>query len=223
MSLKGTSVARQGFWSVPERWPGETLFIIGGGPSVLGQPVERLEGRRVMVVNTSFRIAPWADYLVFSDTKWWDEYRSEVKRVFRGEVINVSPKPYPDCEQLRMRRCPNVCHMTTERDLIMVQYTSMSPALMIGARLVGNGRIVTVGVDQQNGPDGRMHHHAAYPWRIVMAWNEQSKELQACSAMIMTWGLSQIINASPGSAFKQWPITSLTEYLQTEQPLAKAS
>jgi hypothetical protein len=31
-------------WSVPCEWPGETAFVVGGGPSVLGQEAAHLVG-----------------------------------------------------------------------------------------------------------------------------------------------------------------------------------
>ena len=55
------------FWSVPREWPGETAFIVGGGPSVLGQDLDALRGRRVIVINSSVYAVPGADFLFFDD------------------------------------------------------------------------------------------------------------------------------------------------------------
>lgn len=54
-------------------WSGETCAIVASGPSVDREVVESLKGNcRVVVVNNSFNLAPWADMLYAADGKWWD-------------------------------------------------------------------------------------------------------------------------------------------------------
>lgn len=43
------------------------------------------------MINTSFRMAPWADVLHACDGRWWDAYGAEVKEVFRGERWTCDP------------------------------------------------------------------------------------------------------------------------------------
>ena len=76
------------FWSVPREWPRQTAFIVCGGPSVLGQNLELLRGRNVIVINSSVYAVPWADYLYFGDWRWWneDENRAAVARFAAASV-----------------------------------------------------------------------------------------------------------------------------------------
>ena len=64
---------------------------IASGPSLTVEDVEMVRGWRasasdrfVVVANTSFRIAPWADFQFAMDDKWWRVYRDEFKRSFKG-------------------------------------------------------------------------------------------------------------------------------------------
>ena len=58
-------------WSVPRAWPGETAYIVAGGPSVAWQDLGLLRGRRVIAVNSSWEAVPWAAILLFADLRWW--------------------------------------------------------------------------------------------------------------------------------------------------------
>ena len=79
------------FWPVPREWEGETVFIVGGGPSVLGVDLEVLRGRRVIVINSSVYAVPWADFLYFGDWRWWNEPENQAAVAsFAGRVVTVS-------------------------------------------------------------------------------------------------------------------------------------
>lgn len=53
-------------------WSDRPCALVGSGPSTTPEAVALLRGRcRVMVINTSYQIAPWADALYAADGKWW--------------------------------------------------------------------------------------------------------------------------------------------------------
>jgi hypothetical protein len=60
------------FYRFSREWEGETCFIVAGGPSVKDQPLERLKGRKVIAVKASWQAVPFADFLVFSDARFWE-------------------------------------------------------------------------------------------------------------------------------------------------------
>jgi hypothetical protein len=55
-------------------WKGQTAYIIGGGPSLLTQNLALLDGKNVIVINSSYLAFPAAQFLVFSDMRWWIEH-----------------------------------------------------------------------------------------------------------------------------------------------------
>ena len=65
--------------------------MLASGPSLTEEDVALVkkwrnpkEGRKVCVVNATFRLAPWADVLYACDRQWWDTYGTELEW-FTGE------------------------------------------------------------------------------------------------------------------------------------------
>ena len=60
------------YWNVEPLWKGETVAILGGGPSLDQAQVDACRDRcRVIAVNNAYHLAPWAAMLYFSDEVWW--------------------------------------------------------------------------------------------------------------------------------------------------------
>lgn len=54
------------------QWEGETLVIVASGPSAKDVPLHLAQGKaKVIVINSSWKLAPWADMLFACDHKWW--------------------------------------------------------------------------------------------------------------------------------------------------------
>lgn len=57
-------------------WNGETAALVGAGESATSEALSALRGRcRVLVINTSYKLAPWADALYACDPQWWNAYK----------------------------------------------------------------------------------------------------------------------------------------------------
>jgi hypothetical protein len=65
------------FSEVVRDWEGQTVVLIGGGPSLtledIGRVFEAYERGRVCVIaiNSAYLLAPWADVCLFADSHWW--------------------------------------------------------------------------------------------------------------------------------------------------------
>lgn len=67
-------------------------FCIASGPSLTTEDCELVRDRHdgpTIVVNTTFRRAPWADILVAQDDIWWKVYGAEVNFGFPGERVRL--------------------------------------------------------------------------------------------------------------------------------------
>jgi hypothetical protein len=123
---------------VPREWPGETAFIIAGGPSVLDHDLEQLRGRRVIVINSSIHAVPWADFCYFGDWRWWREPENMAAVAsFGGRVVTVS-RMVEDTKVLVCRtvKPPGLSH---EAAGLMQKWTSLTAATNMAAHLVGQG------------------------------------------------------------------------------------
>jgi len=203
------------FWPVPREWEGETAFIIGGGPSVLGVDLEALRGRRVIVINSSIYAVPWADFLYFGDWRWWNEPENKAAVAnFRGRVVTTS-RMVSEAKNVLVCRKTNPPGLARERDSLMQKWTSLTAATNLAAHLVGpGGTIVWLGADGRIAADGRTHHHKPHRWRHKSGcYDIQRADLVTIVPSLTAMGVAGY-NASPGTAWADLlPVIDLQEAL----------
>jgi len=201
------------FWSVPREWPGETVFVIGGGPSVLGQNLEALRGRRVIVINSSVFAVPWADILYFGDWRWWNEPDNRAAAAsFAGRVVTTS-RLVSDRKVLVCRKA-NPPGLAPEHNSLMQKWTSLTAATNLAAHLVGpGGTIVWLGADGRIA-DGRTHHHRPHRWpHKPGCYDKQKADLVTIVPSLQRLKIAGF-NASPGTAWADLlPVVDLREML----------
>ena len=207
------------FWHAPRLWPGETCFIVGGGPSVADIDLEQLRGRRTLVVNASFKTIPWADVLFFGDTRFWSEHRAEIDK-FKGMIVTASLSARTsNIKRLRKIKQPGLAVNPFE---VFVQWTSVAGAISLAAHF-GVARIVGIGWD--GGPDGkgRTHYHKPHPWpQKPDCWEKQRAELETLAGPLRKRGID-VINCSPKSRIDFWPRMTLDDYLCAERSAASGT
>jgi hypothetical protein len=205
-------------WRIPRAWPGETAYVVGGGPSLRNVDLACLKGRRVIVVNSSYQLVPFADYLFFGDQRWWLEHdwRPEMQN-FRGQIVTCSTS----VSHLRVhkvnRRLPPEIGLAVENDAVVSQRTSTQGAMNLAFHL-GVKRIVLVGIDMGRAPDGASHHHKPHPWPPRpgnVVWDEQLEQLQHIVGPLKRHGV-EVINTSPVSRIEWWPKMSLQAALESD-------
>ena len=71
-------------------------FVIASGPSLTKEDCERVReyGAMTIVVNNTYQLAPWADYLYAMDDHWWNEMGNEAREVFSGRLIGPRKASY---------------------------------------------------------------------------------------------------------------------------------
>ncbi len=197
-------------WTVPREWPGETAFIIGGGPSVSEIDLSLLKGRRVIAVNSSFTAAPWADFLFFADARWWLEYGARTKG-FAGRIVTVS-KALGDKRLLTLNKIKPPPGLATKPTQVAMQRTSLHGAMNLAFHL-GVKRIVLLGADMRAAPDGRTHHHKPHKWKVVKGcWDRQIEQLRMCANALAEKNV-EVVNCSPVSRIEFWPKARLEDCL----------
>jgi hypothetical protein len=205
------------FWSVSREWPGQTAFIVAGGPSVLGQDLDLLHGRNVIVINSSVYKVPWADFLYFGDWRWWNEPENRAAVAnFRGRVVTVS-RLVRD-QKVLICRIASPPGLELQTDSLMQKSTSLTAATNLAAHLIGpGGTIVWLGADGRIAADGRTHHHK--PHRFAHrrdCYNKQHAELVTIVPSLQAMKIS-LFNASPGTAWADLaPIVSLEDMLSKQ-------
>lgn len=114
----------------------------------------------MIVVNTSFRRAPWADVLYACDKPWWKEYVAEVDATFgAGERWSTSVRASGD---YRLHHVASKQEGKPWGDNSISRglnsgHQALSLAVMFGAR-----RVILLGYDFQR-TGGQSHWHGDHP------------------------------------------------------------
>lgn len=209
-----------GFASVAPEWEGEVGYIVAGGPSVTQGDVDRLKGRKVLVINTSYEKAPWADFLFYGDKMWWTNNGKKVRETFAGRIVTV--RMHNDWQSapndaLVLLKVPDR-GLATERHALTMHRTSLQASINLLVHL-GVKRIVLLGVDMQAAKDGRTHHHSPYPrkkhrrdnWQRD-CWRLQMQDLKTTVKPLARLGV-EVVNTSMDSLIDWWPKRPLAEVL----------
>lgn len=202
-------------------WTGETVFVLGGGPSLLGFDAERLRGHgRVIAVNEAgLTLCPWADVLFWSDIRWVDwnlerialhtgEYRYTnqtygIERIPRARLVKWRPQDAWCFEHDTIAgldsggRCINLAHHLGARRAVLLGFDMRDYAL-------------------ENWRDGNWHDKHPEPplpdqraERFIPAHARMAAALRA-----LDFGIDfEVLNATPGSALTCWPKRELENLL----------
>lgn len=179
------------------RWTGRTVVVIGSGPSLTLEDVEKVRHFPALVTNTTFRTAPWAEVLVGFDVKWWNKYGDEVQREFPGDLVTCArgARAWP-----RMHCFAEVPWLASFRNS-----GAVAVALAVYA---GASRVLMIGFDCQR-TDGKTHHHGDHPKGLGNAMS--IKDWPKCFAAVAHYarGKSEILNCSRVTALTCFPRMSL--------------
>lgn len=206
------------YWTPEPLFVGETVFCLASGPSLTPEIGDRLIERTLCVVNSSWRFAPYADMLFFTDSGWYEPRRAIVRK-FPGLVVSMS--------RTAKRELPDkVLRVQGEGDPAF-PVASFPPA---GAPVIRQGRssghsavsalvamsaatVVLVGFDMRM-VDGREHCHSEYSGArdLDIYAREFVPGFAGWNAAALARG-TRILNATPGSAVTEFPLVDLDEML----------
>lgn len=162
-------------------------------------------------------LAPWADVLLASDSRWWREHPEA--REFAGLKITVDPPG--GCERLKMH---DVISMKNGGPVLFDDRkthlggggNSGFHAVHLAAHF-GAKRILLCGFDMHmsEGPSKAVNHwFGEHAWRpkFFIPFDLFVKRFTAAAPQFKKRGI-EIINCTPGSALKCFPFMSLKEAL----------
>jgi hypothetical protein len=189
---------------LPTTFEGQTVFILGGGPSLTPDVLARVEGKPAIAINSTARLAPAAPVLYFADWGWFRDNRPIVD-TFGGLVVTF---------------CRRAWQGSTRRELILVGADVLSPgpataghhALEVAAAM-GAARVVLLGFDCRT-VGGRSHCHGDYSvQRAEYVYRDKIAPLWAgWGARMRARGL-EVVNATAGSAITEFPMAELEAVL----------
>ncbi len=198
----------QDSWSVPELWPGGTCYIIGGGPGVAAVDPKRLEGARVIVTNSAFKLFPSADALYFMDWMWY-KWNAEALLKFNGVKVtiveNCRGKPGIKVLQRGQRNGLDAKPTHISRGACS-GYGAMALAVKFGV-----AKVYLMGFDMRV-VNGRHNYHTEHKREVKPDIYETQflRPFKEAAPLLEQAGV-EVLNATPGSAMKVFPIVELED------------
>lgn len=194
------------YHDVPRLWPNSTIVCIASGPSLTPADVDFVRGKaRVVVVNTSYKLAPWADVLYACDSRWW-KWHSGAKD-FRGLKFTLTSPVYSGVQLLKntgpagLERKPH--GLRTGRNS---GYQAVNLAVHLGAV-----RVVLLGYDMQR-TGGKEHWHANHPSRMHSPLAQFRESFATMVDPLKKAGVT-VVNATRETALTCFPRVPLEEAL----------
>lgn len=202
--------ARARFRPFPD-WRGRIVVLAASGPSQRQADIEEARGKAaVIVVNETWKIAPWADALYACDERWW-RARGPSGQAFPG-LRFIGAGVWPGCVSCGVTAGDNRMHWTGQT--LGAGGNSGFQALNLAAR-TGARRIVLTGYDMQM-TGGQSHHHGdhgaglANPTAAMLAGC--ARILDAAAAEIRTRGI-EVVNATRETALRGFRRVTMSEAL----------
>lgn len=202
--------------SADKRWAGRRCVVAASGPSLTEEVAAMCHREHVIAVNDAYKLLPFADVLYACDAAWWELHKGCPG--FAGERwTSHGSRPRNEKQGIASKWDLHIIAGEDREgfslDPSRVHYGNNSGFQAVNlAILFGADPIVLTGFDMRS-VDGKRHffgNHKA-PLRDgsqFAIW--VSKFSRAASVL---GGTPRIINATPGSALRCFPMMSLSEAL----------
>lgn len=208
-------VATPRFGNVSDsNWRNRTAYLIGGGPSLRGFDLARLNGETIVAVNDAINSLPNSAALFSIDYKWIQNRKTEIE-AFAGERYLAVAEDY------QFENAPQATYLLRVRErtglsenagrIYMGGGNSGFGAFNV-AFLMGFKRIVLLGYDFRA---ANQHWYESYSWN---AGNNGNSQMYLKWAQQFAYALPQlrrhsveVLNASPNSAIDCFKKISLNE------------
>lgn len=210
------------YWTAPELWPGSAAVVIAGGPSLTVSQIDACRGKlwngskvRLIAVNDAYKLAPDADVLYFCDDKWWG-WHSKHLGGWQGLIVRLDGG-HGNFNDARIKVMKNyeTKGLSVLRDGLHTGrnsgYQALNLAVHLGAKL-----IVLLGFDMQaqmvNGMP-KMHWFGDHPGGTSSTvFSQMLPNFPTLIEPLKKAGV-RVVNCTPGSALKCFPMTSIEEAL----------
>lgn len=179
-----------------------TWFVLAPGPSMSLKLAERVRGENVIAVGNVFQLAPWAAALVANDKPWWENH-PEAKK-FSGRKFCT--KTVSGTERHRGRTVKGDSNSGTLGLDVAVEVFKATEVILLGFDFHGThffGRY-TNGCSNTTEASRRTHMRQMKAWRLVHR-------------------NVRVINCTPGSALKVFPMGNMEDFCVEQAGQAQAA
>jgi len=201
-------------WSVPKLWPDSTVYILGGGYSLLNERLHLIRNEKVIGVNIAFKLGDWVDICWFGDKRWY-QWNKEKLKDFEG--LKVACCPVLEGEKgIKVLDREKKLGMSNRPDRLYWNWCSGSSAIDFAHHL-GAKKIVLLGFDMKPAWAGKNNWHddhevkdnseEAYP-KYLSAFPEIAKDAIRKEIVIINSTMSSVI---PECYIPKMPLEEVVE------------
>lgn len=222
-----TEAPKREYWAAPEIWADDVVYIIGGGPSLLGMDLSPIHHRPVLGVNNAYMLGPWVDVTFFGDKLWWEQNYRKLLRYPSLIVTNNNWDYFSKIDRVKqMKRSPRAGLNWRSKDTLCWNDNSGGAAINLAFHF-GASKIVLLGfdmkVDKEKGLRGGHNWHGEHKNRTpedfiyAQRFLPTMKRIKADLHMLNLNGSCirhvEILNATPGSALDYFPMVNFEDTL----------
>ena len=197
--------------TIPKLFQDETIYIIGGGPSLKNFNFQQLQGRRTIAINKAVIYHDSADVLYWTDGRFYTWFKNEVDS-YKGLKFSLKPgSQYTHDIQILRKGKPY--GLEEDPQTLAHGFNSGYAAINLAYHL-GAKRIILLGFDMTNDGD-ETHFHDGYPTRAAGNKIYTDKFLpgfKQLNSEIKSKGI-HILNASPYSKLNIFPKITIEQAL----------
>jgi hypothetical protein len=198
-------------WDVPPLWKDETVAILAGGPSLTQEQVDYIRDKcRVIVINNSYQLAPWADLLYFCDARWYRWHKdNELFKNFQGIKVTFQNHKYVPDDVLKLGHGGKE-GLCLEKDKVATGSNSGFQCINLSFHL-GTNRILLLGYDMKT-VGGKSHWHNGHGKDFQLTDKTFSSNMvpkfNTLIEPLKSRGV-EVINCTPGSMITAFPFQKL--------------
>ena len=197
-------------WRPGPLWAGKTVAIMASGPSITLEQTEAvlLAGVPAIAINTTYRLAPWAELLYACDHKWWrwengaPDFRGLKGTQDKSAALEFGLYYIRGDDQPGLSATPGLIHTGGNSG-----FQALNLAALLGAR-----RILLLGYDMKIAANGASHWHGDHPDGIRSGYKNWLPVFARAVPDLARAGL-EVINCTPDSALTCFPYSDIEAML----------
>jgi len=205
-------------------WDGQSVSLIGGGPSLRWFEFSRIpEHHKIIVLNAAFKFIPDADLFFTEDSRFIQHFGEQLHQNFTGIKVWHCLKGAKKNDGLLA--CPSLTVIEEDRDdkfwasnLSSLSFSSNSAVGAINlAELLGAKRLYLLGIDCRAEGSVMTNFHDCYPqgWEVggiqEYNWRQDFEAWVKPNCKIPE--IINVVNPEFESTITCWPKMTLSEYV----------
>ena len=200
------------FWKIPKIWMNDTVYILGGGPSLNDTNLDLIHDRHVIGVNNAYLHGSWVDICWFGDCRWY-QWHKEGLRDYPGLVVTCCTTLAGSTKRVKVVTRGDPRGIDRRPDRVSWNRNSGASAINFAYHL-GAKRIVLLGYDMRRVND-RTNWHEDHPCPQKNPYPMFLKVFPEIKRDADKLGL-EILNATPDSALTVFPMVDFEEVVNCE-------